>query len=61
MPDFGFASNLSYAVLDQLFKCDFVMWLRQLKTFCDVNVAARLIDLTACMYVPAPAGLLDQQ
>ena len=28
---------------------------------CDVNAAARLIDLTACMYVPAPAGLLDQQ
>ena len=28
---------------------------------CDVNAAARLIDLTACMYVPAPAGLLEQQ
>ena len=29
--------------------------------YCDVNAAARLIDLTACMYVPAPAGLLEQQ
>ena len=27
---------------------------------CDVNAAARLIDLTACMSVPAPAGLLEQ-
>ena len=29
--------------------------------YCDVNAAVRLIDLTACMYVPAPAGLLEQQ
>ena len=28
---------------------------------CDVNAAARLIDLTVYMYVPAPAGLLEQQ
>ena len=28
---------------------------------CDVNATARLIDLTVYMYVPAPAGLLEQQ
>ena len=33
----------------------------QFERYCDVNAAARLIDLTACMYVPAPAGLLEQQ
>ena len=28
---------------------------------CDVNAAARLTDPIACMYVSAPAGLLEQQ